>query len=219
VISRAARSIQRAALAILTLCGVGVFAIGWWFPRGLATRLQVSQRELARRNADTRQLMELAADAIFVLTPEGRILDANSQAGSLLGRSRDELIGLEATDVIPQAELERQPLRSPQLRTGESMLMERDFLRADGSTIPAEIAAVGLPDGRVQAIVRDITERRRAENTLRASEALKSAILDTALDAIITMDGQGRVVEFNAAAERMFGHSRTAARGPGGSGW
>src|SRR5205814_2457977 len=56
-------------------------------------------------------------------------------------------------------------------------------------------------------------ERRRAENELRHSEALKSAVLSAALDCIIGMDHQGRIVEWNAAAENTFGHQRADAMG------
>jgi PAS domain S-box-containing protein len=55
---------------------------------------------------------------------------------------------------------------------------------------------------------RDVTEQRRNERDVRQSEARKSAILETALDCIITMDHQGNVVEFNPAAEKTFGYRR-----------
>jgi PAS domain S-box-containing protein len=56
-------------------------------------------------------------------------------------------------------------------------------------------------------------ERRRAEEEALASEALKAAVIASALDAVITLDADGRVLEFNPAAERMFGHSREEALG------
>ena len=59
----------------------------------------------------------------------------------------------------------------------------------------------------------DITDRKRAEDELRASEARKAAVLESALDAIITIDRDGRVVEFNPAAERTFGYRREDAVG------
>ena len=62
-------------------------------------------------------------------------------------------------------------------------------------------------------VFRDISERRRSEQGLRASEARKSAVLETSLDAIITMDHEGKVVEFNPAAERVFGYRREALIG------
>jgi PAS domain S-box-containing protein len=54
-------------------------------------------------------------------------------------------------------------------------------------------------------------DRRRAEEALRASEGLKTAIVSAPLDAVVTMDAGGRIVEFNAAAERLFGHRREDA--------
>ena len=57
-------------------------------------------------------------------------------------------------------------------------------------------------------IFRDVTEQRQAQLALRQSEARKTAILDTAQDCIITIDHEGKVVEFNPAAERTFGHRR-----------
>jgi PAS domain S-box-containing protein len=90
--------------------------------------------------------------------------------------------------------------------------------RADGSRFPVEldVTAVKGPDGAVTyhiLSVTDITEREQAEAELRDSEARKGAILETALDAIVTVDHEGRVLEFNPAAERMFGHDRDEAVG------
>jgi two-component system cell cycle sensor histidine kinase/response regulator CckA len=66
---------------------------------------------------------------------------------------------------------------------------------------------------RLVGISIDITDRKKAEGALRASEARKSAILETALDCIITMDHEGNVVEFNSAAERTFGYRRAEVVG------
>lgn len=60
----------------------------------------------------------------------------------------------------------------------------------------------------VAAVIRDITEQVQAEQALRVSEARKATILEVALDCIITVDGEGRIVEFNPAAERTFGYAR-----------
>ena len=60
---------------------------------------------------------------------------------------------------------------------------------------------------------RDATARIRAEQALKASEARKTAILDSALDSIITMDHSGRIVELNPAAQKTFGYSQSYAKG------
>ena len=62
-------------------------------------------------------------------------------------------------------------------------------------------------------VAEDITTAPPVEDALRESEALrKSAIMESALDAIVTMDAQGRIVESNPAAGKMFGHNRAAGR-------
>ena len=60
----------------------------------------------------------------------------------------------------------------------------------------------------VVAAIRDISERREREEQLRRSEARLRATVETSLDCVIGMDREGRVIEFNAAAERCFGYSR-----------
>ena len=61
--------------------------------------------------------------------------------------------------------------------------------------------------------VSDLEVLRRSEEALRQSEARKGAILDTALDAIVTIDHEGNITEFNPSAERMFGYSREEVLG------
>jgi PAS domain S-box-containing protein len=51
----------------------------------------------------------------------------------------------------------------------------------------------------------EIAERRRAEAALRESETRKAAIIETALDGVITMDHEGKIIEFSPAAEKLFG--------------
>jgi PAS domain S-box-containing protein len=81
------------------------------------------------------------------------------------------------------------------------LLNARPLLQADGKA------------ARILLGVRDVTEVLVFQSQLRQSEARKDAILRSALDAIIIMDHEGRFVDVNPAAERMFGHSRTAALG------
>jgi len=70
----------------------------------------------------------------------------------------------------------------------------------------------GRPAGLV-GLARDVTEQSRAERGFRDSESRRKAILESALEAVVSVDADGVIAEFNPAAERMFGHSRAAALG------
>ena len=97
----------------------------------------------------------------------------------------------------------------------------RAFVFAEDDLELAQILAnqVALALGYARELIErervesEVIERRRAEGALRDSEARKSAILETALDPIISMDHAGRIQEFNPAAERVFGYRRAEVLG------
>jgi PAS domain S-box-containing protein len=91
-------------------------------------------------------------------------------------------------------------------------------VRKDGSRFWANVIVTAIRDeaGRLHGfgkIIRDLTERRQAEQALQKSAARASAMVSAALDCIISMDAQGRIVELNPAAERTFGYTRDEAIG------
>ena len=128
-------------------------------------RKQVEER-LRRSEENHRTLVEQASDGIFVSDPEGKLIDVTSSGCRMLGYSRQELLERSIQDLITGDDQQAQPLHMEELRTGKSILSERPVMRADGSIIMVEINARGLSDGRLQGIVRDITERKRAERSL-----------------------------------------------------
>jgi PAS domain S-box-containing protein len=136
-------------------------------------------------------------------------LEVNDAAVASDGYSREELLRMRISDIRPDEEVEalladvRGPRPVRQFSGGW-----RHRLR-DGRLIDVEIASQtfefrGRPAALV--VVHDVTARKEAERALTRSEARKAAILESALDCIITMDADGRVIEFNPAAERTFGY-------------
>ena len=102
------------------------------------------------------------------------------------------------------------------IETGREFITEYRALRPDGSTNWFEVRGVPFrgADGAVATLTGvsiDISERRAAEDALRVSEARKAAIVETALDCIITIDGESRILEWNPAAERTFGYTSAEA--------
>jgi PAS domain S-box-containing protein len=155
-----------------------------------------------------RLIFEDASDAIAIASPALKIVEVNGRATEVFGYSRQDLLGMNLKDLLQMEE--RAPGAAKLelvLGKGETALYERRFRRPDGETITAEIGVRALRDGRLIAIGRDVTSRRRAEEALRASEALTRSVVYSAVDGIITTDESGAIQSFNPAAERMFGYT------------
>lgn len=145
---------------------------------------------------------------------DGTIQGANIALASLLGYQVDELPGMNFFEFHADAALalELQHL----LAAGETINSEKVVLQArDGSHRHVLFSASALwQEGRLvraRCFTRDIPLLNDTIQALAAADARKAAILDASLDAIITMDAQGRLVDFNQAAERIFGYSRDQA--------
>jgi PAS domain S-box-containing protein len=168
---------------------------------------------LAASERSYRQLHDRAADAILVFDAEAVILDANDAAGELLLRPVDELRGMHATELFTSAELTAAPLRTDELnRTGE-LRSERPFLRKDGTEIMVEYSCRTLDDGRVHAALRDVTQRRRAEDRLRTSLGRLHAIVQTQQQiAALELDHDALTSTIVLRAQRLCGGDGAAVQ-------
>jgi len=190
--------------------------LGEWRLRSERRRARQALRESESR---FRALAETASDAILTADSENQIVFANRAAERVFGYPIPAMIGRHLERIIPGLH----PLWDPGSETADGSVStdpaqrEHTAIHASGRPIPLEISIARLPhNGRgpfSTIVARDVTERKRAEGALRASEARKSAMIEAALDAIVTIDAQGRVLEFNSAAERIFGYTRACALG------
>lgn len=117
-----------------------------------------------------RRLVEQVSDGIFVADPETRYTDVNPAACEMLGRSREELLESTFLDVLAPEEHARLPRTIAAFADGKVHRDEWRFRRKDGSIFVGELDGRRFPDGRFLGIVRDVTERRQAEEALRRSE-------------------------------------------------
>ncbi|MEZ0170757.1 PAS domain S-box protein [Microvirga sp. TS319] len=149
----------------------------------------------------------------------GRIVRVNDQYCAILGRCRDELLQCRMQDLTHPDDLpHNMDLFHRALETGEAFEIEKRYLRPDGSVVWVRNAVSPIRDGSgevasILAVSVDVTGYRNAQEELRESEALKGSILDAALDCIVSIDEEGRVIEWNSAAERTFGFTRKAVLG------
>jgi PAS domain S-box-containing protein len=131
-----------------------------------------SKAEEALRQSEThlRVLVEQASDGIFITNPKGRYLDVNTAGAEMLGYTREELLQLSIADIVTKDDIARIPLEVARFAGGVTARSDWKFLRKDGSIFPGEVCGKRLSDGRLQAIVRDMTERHQAEEQMRRSE-------------------------------------------------
>jgi PAS domain S-box-containing protein len=163
-------------------------------------------------------------DGVIATDTTGHVTRMNTVAEELSGWSLGDAVGKPVSEVFRiQNEETRKPAESPVdrvLREGKiiglanhTVLVARDGTsRAIADSAAPIRDAAGVLRG-VVLVFSDQTEQRKAEKTLRDSEARKSAILEAALDSIVTMDRLGRITEFNPAAERTFGRARERVLG------
>jgi PAS domain S-box-containing protein len=114
-----------------------------------------------------RTLFDYAPDGIVIADPESYYLDANAGICRMLGYTRDELIGLHASDIVVETEVERVGLALKAIKAKSDYREEWQFKRKDGSTFAAEVFATMLPDGNLLGMIRDITERKAAEEKIQ----------------------------------------------------
>ena len=137
-----------------------------------------------------RRLAEQLIDGIFVSDAQGRFVDANQAACELVGYTLEELKALTVNDVLTSEELPRLPEQFQHLRTGQIVHNEWRFRRKDGSVFIGELVGCQLADGRLQGVVRDITQRKEAEDLQHRLHALAMLPLDGNIDDVF-----GAIVE------------------------
>jgi PAS domain S-box-containing protein len=181
---------------------------------------EIAQRkrvEQALRGAEEnlRRMVESLKDvAIFTADPQGRIVTWNPGAERLFGYTEDEIIGRPIAVIFTpedrDASVPERELATAAARGHASD--ERWHLRKDGTRFFASGVVSPIFDEQdhlcgFTKVARDITERNRAEEAVREAAVRLKAIVDTAVDGIITMDESGMVESMNQAAERIFGYA------------
>jgi PAS domain S-box-containing protein len=158
-----------------------------------------------------RTLIDHTNDAIEVIDPEtGYFLDANEPAYQALGYTREEFLNLTAYDIDPHAAGTPSHQALEELRHSDSLVLESQHQRKDGSIFPVEINLnyIRLDRDYVLAVVRDITERKQAQEELRASETRFRTFVDHAADALFLHDERGVILDMNRQACESLGYSR-----------
>ncbi len=117
-----------------------------------------------------RVFIELAADAFFQGDQNGNFIEVNKSAIALTGYAKEELLKMNISDLFSKDMLAEKPLRYDLLKQGDIATSIRPITRRDGTSVIVEMNSRMLPDGTFQSIFRDITERIKAQETIKESE-------------------------------------------------
>ena len=183
------------------------------------TRADKAGSQTEEHNRELAAIVSSSDDAILSKDLAGVIVTWNKGAQDLYGYTAQEMIGRPITTVIPEHLHAESRQFLPEIAAGRRVTRDETVRRRkDGSLVQVSlvISPISNTEGRIvgaSAIARDITQRKRTEDALRESQQHLTGIIDSAMDAIITVDEQRCIVLFNAAAEKMFRCSATEAMG------
>ncbi|MEO8340189.1 MAG: PAS domain S-box protein [Nitrospirota bacterium] len=156
--------------------------------------------------------MDKAADAVYWIDPQAKILDVNEAASLMLGYSRGELCAMTVYDLNPDFEADMWPGFWAETKQRGTMVIETAHRAKNGRRIPVEVSVNYLShEGREYhcAFVRDITDRKRAEEELRRSQTFITSVVENLPNMIFVKDAKDlKFVRINKAGEHLLGHSR-----------
>jgi PAS domain S-box-containing protein len=172
--------------------------------------------ELRETEEQMQSVVNHVVDGIISIDEAGKITTFNPAAERIFGYQAAETIGKNVNMLMPEPyHSEHDGYIANYLNTGEAKIIGigREVVgrRKDGSTFPMELAisVFSLNDRpHFTGIVRDITERKHAEEELRQAEQRMRSVVNHVIDGIITIDEQGKVESFNPAAEKLFGYAK-----------
>lgn len=179
-------------------------------------QLFLTEQQLATSETRFRALVETSSDWIWEVDAQGRYTYVSPASMRLLGYAPEEMLGRTPFDFMPPEEAARirQKIQQYQMEKQPLVQLENTCLHRDGHPVIIETSGVACYSSAnefvgYRGIDRDITERKQAEQALLRSEQRYHNAVDSLRDAFIVIEStEGRVLQWNPAAEKIFGYSR-----------
>jgi PAS domain S-box-containing protein len=172
-----------------------------------ATERKCAEEKLRKSEEKYRDLIEISPDAIYIVDANGVCVLGNRAGAELAGIAQDELVGTAVTDTYLPEERHLFKERLQKLEANTTLRFERKFVRKNGEIVPVEVSVSAIRGGHFQAILRDISERKRAEEALRQAHQNYVTLVNS-LDGIV-WEADAQTFAFNFVspqAELMLGY-------------
>jgi PAS domain S-box-containing protein len=177
----------------------------WVFRRAAAE--QAAEKERREQQARLSAFMEAASDAFYLLDANLNFVDANQRAVQLVGMSKEQLIGQNIADVVPNVkESGRYDRHLEVLRTGEPFVATDLVPHPKFGELHAVLKSFKVGSG-LGVIVSDVSELRRSEAALRKSEELHRTLVSALPDAVIMTDLQARITYASPQFAKLLGYA------------
>lgn len=177
----------------------------------LGVNIDITEEKLAERvikesEAKYKMLMEQASDGIYLSDKNGNILDANQRACQMFGYDLNEFLKLNIKKLVDPIVFPDSIIRMPDNANRQSIIVERRFIKKDGTPFTVELSAKLLDDGSHQAIMRDITERKRVEQILKDNERKFRALIENSSDVILILAEDFTLKYASPTVTRILGY-------------
>ena len=207
--SQILRRIQYVIYGLIFL--IAALLLFWLWDIRLTRNVREKTEALQQSEERLRTIFQNSPDAIFIESQEGVVLDANPAACAFHGMGRDELLGQNVLDFVPEDQREEVRRTFQKWFSGEMESLEGVSLTSDGRSIPVEV--IGAPiqfEGQtaVLLLVRNTTRRTQAEQALKGSEMRYRGLIETQSNLIVRADVDGKLTFVNEAFCRFVGRNR-----------
>ena len=185
------------------------------------TERKKAELALAESEAKLRMTFATMADGIVIVGLDYKVTDCNEAVLRMTRRSKEEVIGKPLLDLFAPEFRSQIFEKHPELMEKGNILNVAKLLRKSGESVDVEANVSLIRDAAGQytasvAVIRDVTERKKAESVLHeAREELRqhATMFDAAHDAIVTLDPEGMITYWNRGAERLYGWAKQEAEG------
>ncbi len=172
------------------------------------TEKKLSEIALKESEEKYRELIEQSADGILIVNDNYDIILVNNYICDLLGYSKEEILKLNVKDTYVDGDVENLYKRKTLLDNKTVLHFERLAKRKDGTTFPVEISLKHINKDYIQGIMRDISERKKAELQLRNNEERYRSLFHKNLSVMLLIDpATGNIIDANQSAAKFYGYT------------